>query len=136
MPYRIKFKKIMMSSRGPSIAHNDADDESKTILEIGLSKPTDGLSGPVSHYPHYPQPIPIHRSHWMDVPQPEIVPPPYNLSFNNNHEHKIVRVPNVIWKDRMVQNEKGKRFFEPSRHNTVIQVPKKKCYLSSAGINN
>lgn len=103
----------MMSSRGPSITHND-EEESKTILEIGLSKqPSDGLSGVVSHnhYPHYPQPIPIHRSHWMDVPQPEIVPPPYNLSFsNNNHEHKIVRVPNVVWKDRLVQNDKGKAF--------------------------
>lgn len=100
---------IMMSSRGPSIAHND-EEESKTILEIGLSKqPTDGLS--VVHYPHYPQPIPIHRSHWMDV-QPEIVPPPYNLSFNNNsHEHKIVRMPNVVWKDRVVQNEKGLGLF-------------------------
>ncbi|XP_037029231.1 uncharacterized protein LOC119069275 isoform X3 [Bradysia coprophila] len=98
----------MMSSRGPSITHND-EEESKTILEIGLSKqPTDGLSGVVSHYPHYPQPLPIHRSHWIDIPQPEIVPPPYNLSFSsNNHEHKIVRVPNVVWKDRVVQNEKA-----------------------------
>lgn len=98
---------MMMSSRSTSITHNDEED-TKTILEIGLSKqPTDGLSG-VSHYPHYPQPLPIHRSHWMDVPQPEIVPPPYNLSFSNSsHEHKIVRVPNVVWKDRVVQNEKG-----------------------------
>lgn len=94
----------MMSSRGQSITRNE-EEESKTILEIGLSKP-DGLSGMV--YPHYPQPIQIHRSHWMEVPQPEIVPPPYNLSFSNSsHEHKIVRVPNVVWKDRVVQNEKG-----------------------------
>jgi len=97
-----------MSNQGPAVIHND-EEESKTILEIGLSKhPPEGFSGVVSHFPHYPQPLPIHRSHWIDVPQPEIVPPPYNLSFsNNNHEHKIVRVPNMVWKDRVVQNEKA-----------------------------
>ncbi|KAJ6637797.1 Mesoderm posterior protein 2 [Pseudolycoriella hygida] len=112
----------MMSSRGISIAQND-EEESKTILEIGLSKqPIDGLSGVVSHYPHYPQPIPMHRSHWMDVPQPEIVPPPYNLSFsNNNHEHKIVRVPNVVWKDRVVQNEKDYKKSACDRERTRMR---------------
>lgn len=109
-----------MSNRGASITHID-EEESKTILEIGLSKqPTDGLSGVMSHYSHYPHPLPIHRSHWMEVPQPEIIPPPYNLSFsNNNHEHKIVRVPNVMWKDRGVQNEgkKGKNIFRINSQN-------------------
>lgn len=114
-----KFK-IMMSNRG-SVAHND-EEESKTILEIGLSKqPADGLSGIVTHYPHYPQPIPTHRHHWMDIPQPEIVPPPYNLSFSNNiHEHKIVRVPNMVWKDRSVHNEKGNNVTVKFAINLVI----------------
>lgn len=42
--------------------------------------------------------------HWM---QPEITPPSFTTVYSNIKEHNIIRVPNLTWKEKALQVERG-----------------------------
>lgn len=82
------------------------DDDRKIILEIGSSSAN-------SFYANQRAPI-----RW---PQLDVAPPAYNPVYPELKEHKIVRVPNLSWKERALQMERG-RITRPCKNICFVIV--------------